>query len=50
MLDDDEDLDAMRIGAAAFVGEHDFRNFCKVQCGLSRALECRLLLKISGSA
>ena len=30
LLDGSEDIDAMRAGAAAFVGEHDFRNFCKV--------------------
>ena len=30
LLDGGEDLEAMRAGAALFVGEHDFRNFCKV--------------------
>ena len=30
VLDGGEDLAAMRAGAAHFVGEHDFRNFCKV--------------------
>ena len=30
LLHGGEDLDAMRAGAALFVGEHDFRNFCKV--------------------
>ena len=30
LLDGGEDLEAMRASAALFVGEHDFRNFCKV--------------------
>ena len=30
LLDGGEDLEAMRAGAAHFIGEHDFRNFCKV--------------------
>ena len=30
LLHGGEDLQAMRAGAALFVGEHDFRNFCKV--------------------
>ncbi len=33
LLDGGEDLEAMRAGAALFVGEHDFRNFCKVLIG-----------------
>ena len=31
LLGGDEDLDAMRAGAALFIGEHDFRNFCKAR-------------------